>query len=408
MGNSNTKKYHYAHRQYASQYSISDILGGQCVGTPRASCEELRPWSRFSRRSWSDNTLNNPLSLSKTAWPVPRFEAIFLPEFPVKETPLKNEYVFIDIISKGAYGRVYKVQKKETREVFALKIISKAQIVAENSIDQAKQEVSIQRAVGHHTFIANSPYHWQGRKTLYILTQFIGGGELFSLVEEYGCLSEDVVRIYIGEIALALDFLHNAGIIHRDLKASNILLDNEGHAMLIDFGLAKWLRPLQRTGTFCGTFEYMAPEIVKRQYYGHEADWWSLGVLACFLLTNQYPGKNITSDLLENEEYKAVSFGTLPESAESSLSPGAIDLLKRLLQPEPRLRIKSVLALQRIAFYMGHDIRSYTLKKVSPFQLLGKRIESTLTSLVDDFNDFDSFVGAGSTTRTWAQSTRSG
>ncbi|OXU30185.1 hypothetical protein TSAR_007638 [Trichomalopsis sarcophagae] len=287
MGNSNTKKYHYAHRQYASQYSISDILGGQCVRTPRASCEELRPWSRFSRRSWSDNTLNNPLSLSKTAWPVPRFEAIFLPEFPVKETPLKNEYVFIDIISKGAYGRVYKVQKKETREVFALKIISKAQIVAENSIDQAKQEVSIQRAVGHHTFIANSPYHWQGRKTLYILTQFIGGGELFSLVEEYGCLSEDVVRIYIGEIALALDFLHNAGIIHRDLKASNILLDNEGHAMLIDFGLAKWLRPLQRTGTFCGTFEYMAPEIVKRQYYGHEADWWSLGVLACFLLTNQ-------------------------------------------------------------------------------------------------------------------------
>lgn len=87
--------------------------------------------------------MNNPLNLSKTAWPVPRFEAIFLPEFPVKETPLKNDYVFIDIISKGAYGRVYKVQKKETREVFALKIISKAKIVAENSIDQAKQEVYI-------------------------------------------------------------------------------------------------------------------------------------------------------------------------------------------------------------------------------------------------------------------------
>lgn len=160
-----------------------------------------------------------------------------------------------------------------------------------------------------------------------------------------------------------------------------------------------------------------------------------------FRLWFQYPGKNITSDLLENEEYKAVSFGTLPESAESSLSPGTIDLLKRLLQTEPRLRIKSVLALQRIAFYMGHDIRSYTHKKVgnlslffsimlfqflledekqkietmiycdfqvSPFQLLGKKIDSRLTSPVDDFNDFDSFLGAGSTTRTWAQSTRSG
>ncbi|XP_058791895.1 serine/threonine-protein kinase S6KL isoform X2 [Phymastichus coffea] len=287
MGNTNTRKYHYAHRQYASQYSISDIISGRWGRSSRTSCEDLRPWSRFSRRSWSVNTLNDSFNLSKTAWPVPRFEAIFLPEFPVRETPLKNDYIFIDIISKGAYGRVYKVKHKETKEVFALKIISKAKIVAESAVEQSKQEVSIQRAVGHHVFIANSPYHWQGRKTLYILTQFISGGELFSLVEQYGCLPEDVVRIYVAEIALALDFLHNAGIIHRDLKASNILLDHEGHAMLIDFGLAKWLRPMQRTATVCGTFEYMAPEIVKRQYYGHEADWWSLGVLACFLLINK-------------------------------------------------------------------------------------------------------------------------
>ena len=127
---------------------------------------------------------------------MPRFEAIFLPEFPVRESPLKNDYAFIDIISKGAYGRVYKVQKRETKEVFALKVISKAKIVAEDSVQQSKQEVSfffnlfkhnnnyiyinkciifqvsIQKAVGHHTFIASSPYHWQGRKTLYICMQY--------------------------------------------------------------------------------------------------------------------------------------------------------------------------------------------------------------------------------------------
>ena len=86
--------------------------------------------------------MNDPFNLSKTAWPVPRFEAAFLPEFPVREAPLKNDFVFIDIISKGAYGRVYKVQKRETKEIFALKIISKAKIVAENAVQQAKQEVN--------------------------------------------------------------------------------------------------------------------------------------------------------------------------------------------------------------------------------------------------------------------------
>lgn len=91
--------------------------------------------------SWSETTLNDPFSLSKTAWPVPRFEAMFLPEFPVREKSLKEDYIFIDIISKGAYGRVYKVKMKETKEIFALKIISKAKIVAENAVFQAKQEV---------------------------------------------------------------------------------------------------------------------------------------------------------------------------------------------------------------------------------------------------------------------------
>lgn len=112
--------------------------------------------------------MNDPFSLSKTAWPVPRFEAIFLPEFTVREEPLKNDYQFLDIISKGAYGRVYKVKKHKTEEIFALKAISKAKIVAENAISQAKQEVAIQRAVGHHPFIVKASYHWQGRKTLYI------------------------------------------------------------------------------------------------------------------------------------------------------------------------------------------------------------------------------------------------
>lgn len=117
--------------------------------------------------------MNDPFNVSKTAWPVPRFEAIFLPEFTVREEPLKNEYKFLDIISNGAYGRVFKVLKNKVDEIYALKAISKAKIVAENAIYQAKQEVSIQRAVGHHPFIVKASHHWQGRKTLYICQYFL-------------------------------------------------------------------------------------------------------------------------------------------------------------------------------------------------------------------------------------------
>ncbi|XP_011636649.1 serine/threonine-protein kinase S6KL [Pogonomyrmex barbatus] len=396
MGNSNAKRNNYHnHHKYDSQYSLSDLLGGSCVNTAaQASNEERRSWSRASNRSWTKGTVQDIHGSSKTVWPVPRFQLMFLPEFPVKEYPLKMGYSFLDVIAKGAYGKVYRVQKQETSQVFALKVISKAMIVAENSVQQAKEEAAILRMVGHHPFIVNSVHRWQGRKTLYILMNYVSGGELFSLVDEYGCLPEKVVRIYVAEIALAIDFLHNAGIVHRDLKATNVLLDEDGHAVIIDFGLAKWLQRMERTNTFCGTPQYMAPEILKKEYYGQEVDWWSLGVLACVLFTNEFPS-TLSSELLpdQNNLNCANVPGILPANAD--ISPAARDLLKRLLQPDPRLRLKTLLNLQRIAFYMGYDIQSYMLKKESPFRILGVKNRGEVQQKKDDFDkkfsNFESF-----------------
>ncbi|CAK9812172.1 Serine/threonine-protein kinase S6KL [Anthophora quadrimaculata] len=287
MGNTTTKNNYNNSQKYTSQYSLSDLIGGSCIGSTHSSHKETKSWSHGSSRRWSEGTLYDPLGTSKTLWPVSRSQAMFLPEFQIRQVPLQNAYKFISIIAKGAYGEVYKLQKQDTGQFFALKVISKAKVVAENGVLQAKQEVSIQKLVGHHPFILDCSHRWQGRKTLYILTDYIGGGELFSLVKQYGSLPENVVRIYVAEVALALDFLHNAGVVHRDIKATNVLLDEEGHAVIIDFGFAKWLNHTERTNTLCGTPEYMAPEIFKRQSYGQEVDWWSLGVLACFMLTNQ-------------------------------------------------------------------------------------------------------------------------
>ncbi|XP_071566693.1 LOW QUALITY PROTEIN: serine/threonine-protein kinase S6KL [Temnothorax nylanderi] len=408
MGNSNAKRSNHNQQKYDSQYSLSDLLGGSCVNNviAQASNEEGRSWSRASHRSWIKSAAQDIHGSSKTVWPVSRSQSIFLPEFPVKEVALKTGYVFLDIIAKGAYGQVYKVQKQETGQVFALKVISKAMIVAENCVRQAKQEAAILRMVGHHPFIVNSVHRWQGRKTLYILMNYISGGELFSLVNEYGCLPEKVVRIYVAEIALAIDFLHNAGVVHRDLKTTNILLDEYGHAVIIDFGLAKWLHRTERTNTFCGTPQYMAPEILKKEYYGQEVDWWSLGVLACVLLTNEYPSmlrsELLPADRIARDDLNCANVpGILPANAD--ISPAARDLLKRLLQPEPRLRLRTLLGLQRIAFYMGYDIQSYMLKKESPFRILGVKIDKKQQQRVRHFDQkfsiFESFPG-DNTTRT--------
>ncbi|XP_057322754.1 serine/threonine-protein kinase S6KL [Microplitis mediator] len=370
MGNTNNKINKYSRRNYSSQCSLSSIISGGCTGTTESIYEEYRPLSRISRRTWTEGTLNDPLSSSKTVWPVPKFEAIFLPEFKVREHPINNDYNFIKFIAKGAYGRVFKVEDKVTGNIYALKVISKSRIIEENAVEQVKQEVAIQKAVSHHPFIVHSCHHWQGRKTLYMLTEYVNCGELYYLIREYEKLPEEVVRIYVAELALAIDFLHNAGIVHRDLKSTNVLLDNEGHAVLIDFGLAKWLRPLHRTNTFCGTQEYMAPEIVRREYYGHEVDWWSLGVLTCVLLTNKFP-ITLTEKSIEDNG-RSITPGALPEDVE--ISKGAEDLLKKLLQPDPRARLRSLFALQRIAFFMGHDIQSFMSKKISPFKLLGRQM----------------------------------
>ncbi|XP_018352310.1 PREDICTED: serine/threonine-protein kinase S6KL-like [Trachymyrmex septentrionalis] len=403
MGNSNVKRNCHNQQRYDSQYSLSDLLGGSCVNnaTAQASNKEGRSLSRASHRSWTKGycTTQDIHGSSKTVWPISRSQSIFLPEFPVKEIPLKTGYVFLDVIAKGAYGKVYKVQKQETSQVFALKVISKAMIVAENCVRQAKEEAAILRMVGHHPFIVNSVHRWQGRKTLYILMHYISGGELFSLVDEYGCLPEKVVRIYVAEIALAIDFLHNAGVVHRDLKTTNILLDEDGHAVIIDFGLAKWLHRTERTNTFCGTPQYMAPEILKKEYYGQEVDWWSLGVLACVLLTNKYPS-TLSSELLPADKIapdeldRANVPGILSTNAD--ISPAARDLLKRLLQPDPRLRLRTLLSLQRIAFYMGYNIQSYMLKKESPFRILGVQNRQEIQQQRMDcfnkkFSNFESF-----------------
>ncbi|XP_077286044.1 autophagy-related protein 101 isoform X1 [Arctopsyche grandis] len=371
----------HSHSQPQTRQISFSSFGGNLSGRSFATVasnysgnSSTRPWSRISRRRWNNSTLSSPLLASKTAWPVPYVESLFLPEFKINSDFQTKKYELLNTISQGAFGKVYKVKDIETDELSALKVLSKSQIISDGAIKQVKDEVHIQEVCGHNPFIVSSSVKWQSRKRLFIVTEYIPGGELLSRLETYKKLPEQLVKIYVAEIALVLDFLHNAGVIYRDLKPENLLLNALGHIQLIDFGLSKWLKYGSRTTTLCGTLHYMAPEIANREPYGHAVDWWSLGVIACRMLTDCYP--NSEGDVLEGLE----------------LSSAAKRLLLRLLDPVPICRLRTLKTLQETAFFKDFNFAEVRAMTICPNDVLKSHFpngppDPPKNSTFSDFND---------------------
>lgn len=215
--------------------------------------EEPRESSKCAERKLSSNwtyKLKDEKSALKTLWPIACREYLFLPEFKVHNEELQENYEIVEFIAKGAFGKVFKVRQRKTSQIYALKVLEKSKIILENCVDQIKDEVLIQQAISHHPFIVTSQERWQNKGYIYQLTEFISGGELFQKVKHF---THKLVQLYVAELAIVIEFLHNAGIIYRDLKSENILLDEQYHVKLADFGLSKWLKHGQRTFTICGT-----------------------------------------------------------------------------------------------------------------------------------------------------------
>ncbi|MED6253987.1 Ribosomal protein S6 kinase beta-2, partial [Ataeniobius toweri] len=182
--------------------------------------------------------------------------------------------------------QVRKVQGPQTGKIFAMKVLKKAKIVC-NAKDTAhtRAEREILEKV-RHPFIVDLLYAFQTGGKLYLILECLSGGELFMQLEKEGIFMEDTACFYLGEITMALGHLHSNGIIYRDLKPENIMLCQQGHIKLTDFGLSKEsIHDGSITHTFCGTIEYMAPEILTRSGHNKAVDWWSLGALMHDMLT---------------------------------------------------------------------------------------------------------------------------
>ncbi|XP_077021454.1 ribosomal protein S6 kinase-related protein isoform X2 [Tamandua tetradactyla] len=258
------------------------------VETTRSSLEEL--WGLQRHQCLHLEPLEPaPLLVEKPLfeWPVPQFINLFLPEFPIRPLRGKQQLKILGLVAKGSFGIVLKVLECGQKALFAVKVISKVKVLQGDTLRQCKEEVSIQRQI-NHPFVHGLGDSWQGKMHLFIMCSYCSS-DLYSLWSTAGCFDMASIRLLAAELVLVLCYLHDLGIIHRDVKMENILLDERGHLKLTDFGLSRHLSQGARAYTICGTLQYMAPEVLSGGPYNHAADWWSLGIVLFSLATGKFP-----------------------------------------------------------------------------------------------------------------------
>lgn len=191
-------------------------------------------------------------------------------------------------VGTGTFGRVrvVKIKGHADRTPFALKIMKKSEVIRQKQVEHVRAETQILNMI-EHPFVVNLLCTFQDDRRLFIVLEFVNGGELFSYLRREGRLPNDDAKFYAAEIVLAFDYLHSQNIVYRDLKPENLLIDCEGHVKITDFGFAKVVE--DRTWTLCGTPEYLAPEIIQSKGHGRAVDWWALGILIFEMLAGYPP-----------------------------------------------------------------------------------------------------------------------
>mmetsp|Transcript_9799 Transcript_9799/g.21211 ORF Transcript_9799/g.21211 Transcript_9799/m.21211 type:complete len:656 (-) Transcript_9799:1629-3596(-) len=250
--------------------------------------------------------------------------------------PSLDSFKMIKVIGKGSFGKVFLVREIKTGETYALKVLRKDNIIKRNQVEHTKTERSVLGYV-KHPFIVGLNMAFQTKDKLFFVLDYCAGGELFFHLGKLGRFPEDRAKFYAAEIVLAIDYVHSLDIVYRDLKPENVLLDHRGHIRLTDFGLSKEGIVSSSSGanSFCGTPEYLAPEILDRLGHGRAVDWWSLGALLYEMLTGLPPFYCQERERLFQKIRRSEL--TYP----STVRPDAKVLLKGLLTKDPQHRVGS-------------------------------------------------------------------
>ncbi|XP_035465837.1 ribosomal protein S6 kinase alpha-5 isoform X3 [Scophthalmus maximus] len=314
----------------------------------------------------------------------------------VEKVGIEN-FELLKVLGTGAYGKVFLVRKvsgHDAGKLYAMKVLKKATIVQKaKTAEHTRTERQVLEHIRQSPFLVTLHYAFQTDTKLHLILDYVNGGELFTHLVQRVRFKEKEVALYIGEIVLALEHLHELGIVYRDLKLENILLDSSGHIVLTDFGLSKEFDQVERAFSICGTIEYMAPEIVEGGESGHDkaVDWWSLGVLMYELLTGGSPftvdgDENSHTDIAKRISKKDPPFP-------KDMGPLAKDLVQRLLIKDPKKRLGSgpngAANVKKHPFYQKINWEDLAAKKVpAPFKPV-IRDELDVSNFADEFTEMD-------------------
>ncbi|TKR68246.1 hypothetical protein L596_024252 [Steinernema carpocapsae] len=363
-----------------SAFGDRERLGGKFYRTINRSIQSFRKLTSGRKRKRSEigfeaddistsdlrSACSSQTSLSGTQWPVPWIEAVFLPEFSVKSTISQRDFIVLNDIGVGSFGAVSRVCLQKDRSVFfAMKRQKKSMILSRNAVQQVKSEVEIHKSLSGGPFIARFYASFQSRSELFTVSQYaMGYGDMFTLWRDFGSFSEASVRIFAAEIAISLDYIHSKGVVYRDLKLENIVLDIDGHIQIVDFGMAKQIDE-EKTRTICGTLQYMAPEIAQGMSYDLAVDWWSFGVLLHILFTNRYPFPS--NNIHHHSELTFIDYHT---PIECSKEFGG--LLNKLLTISPEKRLRSFETLVQEPFFKNVSWDDVEHRRIDPYENIEK------------------------------------
>uniref|UniRef100_A0A8D0YS94 non-specific serine/threonine protein kinase n=1 Tax=Sus scrofa TaxID=9823 RepID=A0A8D0YS94_PIG len=244
-----------------------------------------------------------------------------------------NEFEYLKLLGKGTFGKVILVKEKATGRYYAMKILKKEVIVAKDEVAHTLTENRVLQN-SRHPFLTALKYSFQTHDRLCFVMEYANGGELFFHLSRERVFPEDRARFYGAEIVSALDYLHSEkNVVYRDLKLENLMLDKDGHIKITDFGLCKeGIKDGATMKTFCGTPEYLAPEVLEDNDYGRAVDWWGLGVVMYEMMCGRLP--------FYNQDHERLFELILMEEIRfpRTLSPEAKSLLSGLLKKDPKQR----------------------------------------------------------------------